>query len=765
VNSIAFLEAFHPDGPWVLTAIKVDKKGITTRTFTPSKKSAAREWIKTRNKKENLYFSVNIPRTQVDKKTNREDIELMPYLHVDIDARAGEPLEKELERILKLITEDCPVVPPTFIVYSGGGYQAFWKLQQPIPIKGDLTAAEEAARYNKELEIILGGDGCHNIDRIMRLPGTMNIPDARKAAKGRVPVTAEVYSYRPENIYELSQFTQAPPLQTSGGDVNVQAMSRSAVQRLSGVEELDKWSVPDRVKVIIVQGFHPDEHKPDDNSRSAWLFDACCQLVRASVPDEVIFSIITDPDFGISASVLDKESNADRYATRQIERAKEEVEEPWLRKLNETFAVIGNLGGKCRVIEEVMDTGMERSVFTKQSFNDFRNRFANVFVTVGKRTLPVGQWWLTHPRRRQFDYLMFNPGCTNPNTYNLWQGFACKALPGTQHEPYLRHVHDNVCDRNDEYYSYLLGWMARTVQKPNSPGETAVVLRGKSGTGKSFFAKQFGSIWGKHFLQVSDAKHLVGSFNAHLRDCVILFGDEAFYAGDKKHESVLKTLITEERMIIEHKGVDAEVSPNFIHLILASNNEWVVPTGPTERRFFVLDVSDRHQQDNPYFAAIDKAMNNGGREALLYFLMTYDLSTYNVRSVPVTNALLEQKEHSLGPMHQWWLNRLIEGTLLSEQDCYVNTVSCDAIVADYVQACVRFSITHRGSAVRLGLFLNSVCPGMWPRRFRRVAGTSRKYYYKFPSLEQLRDRWDSIFGTKRDWNMEEAIVEEEEIPF
>ena len=53
-----------------------------------------------------------------------------------------------------------------------------------------------------------------------------------------------------------------------------------------------------------------------------------------------------------------------------------------------------------------------------------------------------------------------------------------------------------------------------------------------------------------------NAKHLVGHFNAHLQHCSVLFADEAFFAGDRSHESVLKGLITEETLLIEPKGVD-----------------------------------------------------------------------------------------------------------------------------------------------------------------------------------------------------------------
>ena len=71
------------------------------------------------------------------------------------------------------------------VVFSGGGYQAFWKLETPISINGDLGRAEDAKRYNQQLELLFGGDNCHNVDRIMRLPGTVNVPDERKRTKGR----------------------------------------------------------------------------------------------------------------------------------------------------------------------------------------------------------------------------------------------------------------------------------------------------------------------------------------------------------------------------------------------------------------------------------------------------------------------------------------------------------------------------------------------------------------------------------------------------
>jgi hypothetical protein len=327
--AIAFLARWKPGGPWVLTAIAPDRKRIETMTFQVGAEPSMAHWIAERDGKANLYFQINPAQRDLDKKAQRRDIKEVRWLHVDLDARAGEELEAERTRILGLLTDHLPkgVPPPTAVVDSGGGYWGFWRLAEPIQIGGELARAEDAKRYNQQLEMLFGADNCHNIDRIARLPGTANIPDAKKLAKGRRQALAALVEFHDDRVYPLGVFTPAPAVQMpgeqgpGGGAVRVS----SNVQRLAGVDDLDRWSVPDRVKVIIVQGRHPDEPKQGDNSRSAWVFDACCQLVRFEVPDEVIFSILTDKDFGISESILEKGSNAERYALRQIEQARSTV--------------------------------------------------------------------------------------------------------------------------------------------------------------------------------------------------------------------------------------------------------------------------------------------------------------------------------------------------------------------------------------------------------------------------------------------------------
>jgi hypothetical protein len=79
---------------------------------------------------------------------------------------------------------------------------------------------------------------------------------------------------------------------------------------------------------------------------------------------------------------------------------------------------------------------------------------------------------------------------------------------------------------------------------------------------------------------------------------------------------------------------------------MASNEGWVVPAGADARRYLALDVGAGHKRDFGYFKAISDQMNNGGREALLHLLLHRDLSGFNVRDVPETAALAEQKAYS-----------------------------------------------------------------------------------------------------------------------
>jgi len=515
--------------------------------------------------------------------------------------------------------------------------------------------------------VLFGADNCHNVDRIMRLPGSINLPDAKKAKKGRTPTVAELIEFDEERVYDLGQFTPAavPASTAPPGQATVDI---AEVQRLASAAELDRWNVPDRVKVIIVQGRHPDEGaKPGDDSRSAWLFDVVCNLVRAGVPNDVIFSVITDPDFAISESVLEHKTPA-KYARRQIEEAKKRsAPHPEVAKLDERHAIVENIGGKCLVIEEVPNEELKVRELTFISFATFKQRYNHRRIVVGTNDdgepirKELGSLWLNETRHR-FHTLRFAPRDLGPSVYNTWEGFAVEPREGDC-SLYLDHLRTVVCGGIDEHYQFLLGCMAHAVQRPWEPLEVAVVVRGGQGVGKGVAFREFGGLFGRHFMQVVNPDHVFGKFNRHLMDKVVLFADEAFYAGDRRHESILKALITEPTITIEPKGVDSFVAKRYFRLFMASNKGWVVPADADDRRFFVLSIDSDKKRPKSYFRALFDQLDNGGREALLYALLHHDLSQFDPHHRPETDALTTQKIHSLRLAPEAVRNMLATGNL------------------------------------------------------------------------------------------------------
>lgn len=96
-------------------------------------------------------------------------------------------------------------LPPSYLVASGGGIQAYWLLAQPLDAAPATVAHAEALMLR--LYQRLGGlDKVQDVSRIMRVPGTRNQKYPEKPL-----VTLELAA--PERRYTLDQFEQVlPPL-------------------------------------------------------------------------------------------------------------------------------------------------------------------------------------------------------------------------------------------------------------------------------------------------------------------------------------------------------------------------------------------------------------------------------------------------------------------------------------------------------------------------------------------------------------------------
>jgi hypothetical protein len=383
---------------------------------------------------------------------------------------------------------------------------------------------------------------------------------------------------------------------------------------------------------------------------------------------------------------------------------------------NRRYAVVTE-GGRTLVIWATRDRVLKRDHYERMAFPEFQRLYLNHLLTVQIKGDDVAKsyanWWLTSSLRRQYlDGVVFNPATTGhiSRTLNLWRGWAVPPKPGDW-SLMREHILVVICRGRKHLANYVYKWLAFLAQHPERAAEVAIVLRGMKGTGKGMFGKWILRLCGQHGLHIIDPEHLVGRFTGHLRDAVFIFADEAFFAGDVKHERVLKGIITEGSRLIEAKYRTPVMAPNVLHLLMASNSDWVIPATHDERRYLVLDVADAHRNDKAYFDKLDKQMENSGLEAMLHDLLGVDLTDWHPRMVPDTPEMAEQKLHSLDTLHRWWLDVLARGFIWRSRhgiDVFTqweDFVATELLARSYTQWCTDNRIGHPQHRAGLGRFL------------------------------------------------------------
>jgi hypothetical protein len=417
-----------------------------------------------------------------------------------------------------------------------------------------------------------------------------------------------------------------------------------------------------------------------------------------------------------------------------------------LSKLNRKHAVV-MMGGKCVVINFTFDPVFIRDDLTFSSKGDFFNKYANRTVVVGKNggERPVADVWWKSPNRLQYDGLVFDPTRTAPKTfYNLWTGFAFSPKKGSW-KRMREHIEWIIADSVKYRAEWIVAWMARIVQDPGGsrPG-TAIVLRGHQGTGKGALVINYGSIFGRHFLHISHGTQITGRFNSHLKDALVVFLDEAIWAGDKQSEGVIKALITEPTISLEQKHRDIFVIKNNVNLFISSNNNWVVPAGLEERRFYVCDLPDHAMQDKSYFRMLFNEMENGGREAMLYDLMNLDIAGIDLRTIERTEGLMDQILASMTSIQKYWFSRLVDGSLLSGKTCW-DFVKTDIQYDDYIKFCEKIRVGYPDSPEQFGRALSKMCKGIVKSRVRDGGVTGPRFHVRsFPPLKECRKQFEEL---------------------
>jgi Virulence-associated protein E len=179
-------------------------------------------------------------------------------------------------------------------------------------MEGKPTLAPKAAAVVDDVEVRckelmerLGGDaGTQNIDRILRLPGTTNLPNKTKLKKGRVVCPTSLVRFNGATC-KLEDF---PPA-TDTADTNSEQNEQDAAQTQNDKDKLEQ-TIRDGAPV---------------GERSERVWYVLNEMLRRGYAPPRILKTLLDRRLGISDHIYDQANPSD-YADRQVVKAIEQID-------------------------------------------------------------------------------------------------------------------------------------------------------------------------------------------------------------------------------------------------------------------------------------------------------------------------------------------------------------------------------------------------------------------------------------------------------
>jgi hypothetical protein len=306
------LTAIHPSG----------KRPIIGKSFakTDSGKAAAMRWMADADRSGfGLYWNCNEvwpPLGPGHAKASEADISTVYFQHVDVDPPEGTPPDKfEAWRTDTLAKIKAAPQQPSLIIGSGNGLGLFFAVD-PVTVTDDNRKIIKTR--NVGLSDKFGGDDCEDICHVMRLPFTVNRPNAKKIKAGRVPVLAGIVSDDRDLIaYTSEQFEAVDVSNDDPGVAEKTSTSGTAYEKIGSPEipeTVDLSTLDDALRALIVDGAAAG----DDRSRV--VYEVACNLRRNGWSDGDILAVLTKRNYGISDHIFDqKQREPDEQASRVID--------------------------------------------------------------------------------------------------------------------------------------------------------------------------------------------------------------------------------------------------------------------------------------------------------------------------------------------------------------------------------------------------------------------------------------------------------------
>ena len=212
-------------------------------------------------------------------------------------------------------------------------------------------------------------------------------------------------------------------------------------------------------------------------------------------------------------------------------------------------------------------------------------------------------------------------------------------------------------------YRWTLCWLAYPLQHPGAKMQSAVVVHGPQGTGKSRFFEAYAKIYAHHAVVLTQSA-LEDKFNSDWGQKLFGVADEVVARGEMHHvKNFLKNLITSETIRLNPKNLPAYTERNHINLVFLSNEKQPIVLENDDRRHLVIWTPGKLSE--AFYDEVAAEIEAGGIEALHHHLLHLDLGDFKPWTrPPMTKAkaqLIDTNRESVDRFLLDWQNGDIDG--------------------------------------------------------------------------------------------------------
>ncbi|WP_319406215.1 phage/plasmid primase, P4 family [uncultured Desulfosarcina sp.] len=192
-----------------------------------------------------VYFGIN-PR--VGQASGEKNIHYLSSFHAEVDyGQAGHKKKPEYDTYDDALAAIIAFeIPPTIVIHSGGGFHCYWVLNTPANVSE--IGLNNLENVNRAILVKIHADvGTHNINRILRVPGTFNF----KLPGNHRPVDIVMDS---GPTYELNTFRPFMDFQSKPKSKKTSASTDPVIGSSEWDQDISSLPVSPKIKSLIING-------------------------------------------------------------------------------------------------------------------------------------------------------------------------------------------------------------------------------------------------------------------------------------------------------------------------------------------------------------------------------------------------------------------------------------------------------------------------------------------------------------------------------